>query len=486
MHVNFQCPHCRATLEAEANIMSQDVPCPGCGKTVRTPASGIRPGMMLDDLRIEASLGRGSMGHVYLATQVSLDRRVAVKILSMRGGATPVALAHFQQEVRTLAKLTHPNLVTAFAAGECRGAWYLAMSYVRGETIAARIARQGWLPEQEALIVTLCVARALRYAWDRHAILHRDIKPANVMVDEDGEIRLMDLGLATSLIEQGRETREGSLVGTPHYMSPEQARGAADLDFRTDMYALGATLFHMATGAPPYAGKSVKEIIRKQMEAPVPSLRERNPSLTDATQRLVEWMMAKDPARRPVSWDHLVAEIEGILQHHFPDYEAGRPLPAEQAAEPDPLPEPPRVRRGFVVAMMLTAASAGAWAGWWFWGDSGAAQRREAAAARLSALPETGREFILEKTRPLLNNWGGTGDAAMDALRALESEADRLLREGKREEAASLYRSYSGPRAEETAAARAALADLIDTQPGPPQEQRQEPDGQPLLGAHER
>ncbi|MBT7302672.1 MAG: SUMF1/EgtB/PvdO family nonheme iron enzyme, partial [Victivallales bacterium] len=162
------------------------------------------------------------------------------------------------------------------------------------------------------------VAVALAYAWDEFQLLHRDIKPANIMVDRRQRIFLMDLGLAKSLGEDHGMTLSGAILGTPQYMSPEQAQGQSDLGVASDVYSLGATLYHLATGAPPFAGDSVLKVLHQHVHAPLPAPRERNPDLSEGCARLIERMLAKKPEDRYGDWRALVADLAAVQGHELP------------------------------------------------------------------------------------------------------------------------------------------------------------------------
>ncbi|MBN2449997.1 MAG: SUMF1/EgtB/PvdO family nonheme iron enzyme, partial [Lentisphaeria bacterium] len=198
------------------------------------------------------------------------------------------------------------------------GTYYLAMTFVDGEGLDARLERDGRLPEAEALRIARTVAEALAYAWDEHRLLHRDVKPANIMTDRRGRVLLMDLGLAKDLAEDHGMTLTGQMVGTPLYMSPEQARGLPDPGVQTDMYGLGATLYHLLTGGPPFTGPTAVAILTQHARAPLPPARERNPEISEACAHLLEVMLAKDPAARHPTWQALIADIDRVLAGQAP------------------------------------------------------------------------------------------------------------------------------------------------------------------------
>ncbi|MBM4037356.1 MAG: DUF1080 domain-containing protein [Planctomycetes bacterium] len=259
-----------------------------------------------------ATLGKGGMGVVFKARQVSMDRIVALKVLAPRLAKNAVYVQRFLREARSAAKLNHPNIVQGIDVGEAGGHYYFAMEFVDGTTVKEMIKGQGRLDEKTALSIVGAVARALEHAA-KHGIIHRDIKPDNIMVARDGVVKLADLGIARASEKPDTLTTEGVAVGTPHYMAPEQVRGDAELDSRTDIYALGATLYHMVTGDFPFTGPNASAIMAKHMAEPAPVAKEKHPDVSRATSDLIERMMAKDPADRPQTPTELLQEIKDAL-----------------------------------------------------------------------------------------------------------------------------------------------------------------------------
>jgi formylglycine-generating enzyme required for sulfatase activity len=315
MQFSFHCPSCEGELEVDASLSGVQADCPQCGKLVAVPESRVDTGTTLAGFRLERRLGKGGMGEVFLARQVSVDREVAVKVLPPSFADNEHAVERFLHEGVLAAKLDHHHIVTVHEAGEDSGTYYLAMAYVEGESLDQRLKRDGALPEAEALGMVRDVAGALAYAWDEFQLLHRDIKPANIMLDRRGRVFLMDLGLAKSLGEDHGITLSGTILGTPQYMSPEQAQGISDLGPASDIYSLGATLYHLVTGGAPFTGDSVLEVLNQHIHKPLPPPRERNPNLSAACARLIETMMAKKPEERYGDWRALLADIDRILAH---------------------------------------------------------------------------------------------------------------------------------------------------------------------------
>ncbi len=316
IRITFNCPACDGKIETEASPSAIEFACPHCGSIIMTPAIGFGAGMTLDDFKLIRRIGRGAMGEVYLAKQQSLSRHVAVKIMSPQMTSSPEQVERFRREVQNLARLYHPNIVTAFYAGTHHDIHYLAMTYVDGESVQARIQQWKQLDEEEALSVIDKVGDALRYAWDEFGFVHRDIKPANIMIDGSGEVKLTDLGLSKFVYEESSDTHGHRIFGTPQYMSPEQTRGERDLDFRSDMYSLGITFYHMLAGRPPFDDEDIGRVLDRQQRATPPPIRDFCPHLSAGSEAILQRLLQKNPNDRYDSWDdllHAIAETLAVL-----------------------------------------------------------------------------------------------------------------------------------------------------------------------------
>jgi serine/threonine-protein kinase len=258
-------------------------------------------------------VGRGSMGVVYRARHVSLGKEVALKILPPRLSQDPLFVERFLREARAAARLDHPNIVQALDAGRADGFYYFAMELVSGYSVKEIVEAHGPVEEREALKVAFFVAKALRHAHES-GIIHRDIKPANIMVTSEGRVKLTDLGLARVRDTADCSlTQDGRSVGTPYYMSPEQAVEDRPVDARCDIYALGCTLFYMLTGRPPYDAPAPSGILAKHVSAPIPDARTIVRSISEPAARLVMHMMAKRPEQRPQTSRDVVEVLRAIL-----------------------------------------------------------------------------------------------------------------------------------------------------------------------------
>ncbi len=301
--------------------------------------------------RVERLLGRGGMGEVYLAVQESLGRPVALKVLSAKLAADQDFVLRFQAEARAAAALNHPNVVTVHDVWEEGGRHFLAMEFMDRGNLEARLARGGKLPVKEALEVLSDAAKALVYA-EMRGIVHRDIKPANLMQNSAGATKLADLGLAMHLEAEATESDNKKIFGTPHFISPEQARGEKT-DVRSDMYSLGATLYRLLSGLTPFEGATTRDILRGHfLDQPKP-LGELVPDLPPALVALVERLLRKKPDERYPSAKVLLDEIERLKSATLHGGSGAMTAPTSGG------------RSGMLIAVGAVLAL-GAGAAWWF------------------------------------------------------------------------------------------------------------------------
>jgi serine/threonine-protein kinase len=272
------------------------------------------PLMQLGQFRLHEKIGEGGMGAVYRGIQVSLNRPVAVKLLPESLAKNTAFVERFHREARAAAALNHPNIIQVFDAGEQDGINYFAMELVDGETVAAKVERHGPMPEPEAVAVAMSVAAALHHAWSKAKLIHRDIKPENLIVTNDGMVKVCDLGLAKSAGQDSHLTVSGTMMGTPHFIAPEQARGEPDVDTRADIYSLGATLYFLLTGKPPFQADSSMAVMYKHVNDPLPDPRTLNPNLTEGVVRILKKMTAKEPADRYQDMLELYNDLERDYQ----------------------------------------------------------------------------------------------------------------------------------------------------------------------------
>ncbi len=259
---------------------------------------------------LERELGRGGMGVVYLAREVRLDRPVAVKLLPPAMARDGVLRERFLREARTSAKLSHPNIIPIFAVDEVQEFVFFAMALVEGETLTERVRQRGPLPPSEAARVLREVAWALAYAHSQ-GLVHRDVKPDNIMLETgSGRALVADFGIA-GLVKGAAGLDGGEVIGTPEFMSPEQALGET-VDARSDLYSLGLVSYFALTGKLPYVGASVTEILAKQVTEPPPSLGDSG--VPRKLARAIERCLAKDPADRPQKGEDLAEQLGLALE----------------------------------------------------------------------------------------------------------------------------------------------------------------------------
>ena len=252
---------------------------------------------LADRYRIERELGSGGMATVYLAHDVKHDRKVAVKILKPELGAV-LGAERFLAEIKVTANLQHPNLLPLFDSGATAGLLYYVMPYIEGETLRARLDRETQLPVEDTVRLATLIAGALDYAHAR-GVIHRDLKPENILL-QAGQPIVADFGIALAVAQAGgaRITETGLSLGTPHYMSPEQATGDRVIDARSDQYALGAVAYEMLTGEPPHTGATSQAIIARLMTEKPRSVRATRSSVSAEMEQAIEQALAKSPADR--------------------------------------------------------------------------------------------------------------------------------------------------------------------------------------------
>lgn len=298
-------------------------------------------GKQFGPYQIVERLGEGGMSVVYKAYQPSTDRYVAIKILPPYYAFDPVFAGRFEQEARTLAKLNHAHILPLFDYGKADDYAYIVMPFVETGTLAT-LMKKAPLPLEQIRHIISQVGSALNYAH-ANGLVHRDVKPENVMIDEGGNCRLTDFGVAKIVEAPQRLTRDGTSVGTPAYMSPEQIRGK-EIDGRSDIYSLGVMLYEMVTGRPPFEATTTIEIMIKHMREPLPPPRTIKPDLPEALEQVIIKALAKEPAERYTTAAEMVQALRAAIPETSPSklvptnpfIERGALTPAEPPAKPKP------------------------------------------------------------------------------------------------------------------------------------------------------
>ncbi|MFN0207728.1 MAG: serine/threonine-protein kinase [Planctomycetota bacterium] len=272
---------------------------------------------VLPGLTILEKLGMGAVGTVYLARHEALKRLVAVKVLRHELAGNRLYVERLRREARLSARLDHPNIVKGLDLGEVAGVPFFVMEFVDGKSLKTVLRERGRLEEDEVLEYGLQLSRALDHAY-RSGVVHRDIKPGNLMIARDGTLKLADLGLARRP-DDSSVTRDGVTLGTPHYISPEQAREPSSADVRSDLYSVGATLFHMATGRPAFDGETVSEVLSRVWDVNLtPEIPDEVP-LSRNLELVIRRLLAKDPNVRYQTPDDLMRDLERVRRRERPN-----------------------------------------------------------------------------------------------------------------------------------------------------------------------
>ena len=317
--------------------------------------------LIADRYELKEIVGSGGMSSVYCAFDTLLERHVALKILHEQFGRDEEHVERFRREARAVAQLSHPNIVTVIDRGEEDGRQFIVFELIEGENLKELVTRGGPLPIRRVLELGLEVGRALAFAHAQ-GLVHRDVKPQNVLLNEEGLAKVTDFGIVRSLDAVGGQTETGTVLGTSHYIAPEQARGER-VDAHTDVYSFGVVLYELLAGDVPYPGDSFLTVAMKHVNDPVPNVLETRPDAPLRLASLVERCMAKAPADRPVSMDDVVAELEAV-RHELAGREDGE---ATMIVKPRAAPKRTRARATrkrfpvwpVLLALLLLAAVVG-------------------------------------------------------------------------------------------------------------------------------
>jgi len=296
-----------------------------------------RKSSQLPGYHILGKLGKGAMATVYKARQISLDRVVAVKVLPKKMSDSTEFVDRFYKEGRAAARLSHNNIVQAIDVGSTPdGLHYFAMEYVEGLTLydmmqPPPVGQGRHFTEAEALDICIQMADALAHAH-RRGLIHRDVKPKNILLTPQGVAKLTDLGLARATDDKlAAESEAGKAYGTPYYISPEQIRGDVDIDFRADIYSLGATMYHLVTGKPPFEGETPTAVMHKHLKQPLVPPDHINTHLTSGVGEIIEVAMAKNRDERYTSTEDMLEDLRDVRAGNPPTH-ARRAVDLEQLA----------------------------------------------------------------------------------------------------------------------------------------------------------
>ncbi len=297
------CPRCRGE-RGKTCVCTPSEPLPGDAELIHSLGEALGPQYV-----VVRRLAQGGFSDVFEICDIELDRRLAVKVLRPDVAWTHGMRSRFKQEARAIARLNHQHTVPIHFVGDSEGLVFYVMSFVEGPTLADLLLAQGPLDAPALVPMVLPVLEALEHAH-AHGIIHRDIKPDNVLIEQaTGRPLLLDFGIAKCLDGISTHTQIGFVVGTPLYMSPEQALGRDNVDARADLYAFGAMIFQLLTGAPPFEGKTSQEIVGRHLSEPVPDASARNPRVPEWMVAIIRRCMAKDPADRYASASHVMEAL---------------------------------------------------------------------------------------------------------------------------------------------------------------------------------
>jgi tRNA A-37 threonylcarbamoyl transferase component Bud32 len=299
-------------------------------------------------------IGKGGMSSVFKARDRLLDRTVAIKVLHPHYTEDEEYVERFRREARSVAQVSHPNIVTVIDRGEDDRRQFIVFEYVEGENLKELLQRTGPLPIRDALLLALQMARALSFAHGR-GLVHRDVKPQNVLLNADGQAKMTDFGIAREVDVQG-VTITGTVLGTSEYIAPEQARGQ-QVDQQTDVYSLGVVLYELLTGSVPYEGENFVTVALRHVNEPVPSVLERRPEVPPRLALAVERAMAKSPDDRFSSMDELVGELETCLADLDPISEEATMIARRPVVPAAQRQRPPRPRRRLGILWPIAAVA---------------------------------------------------------------------------------------------------------------------------------
>jgi serine/threonine protein kinase len=298
--VTTTCPKCGNLIDVTGLEAGDGITCPYC-------ANEFPITRQFGNFLLERQIGSGGMGAVYLGRDMTLNRVVAVKVLKPELVADQKFLATFLREAEITASLNHPNIVQVYAFGQHEGVYYMVVEYIQGGSLDDKIAERGQITELEGIEIGIAVARGLECAFQRGGLIHRDIKPGNILFNANNVPKVVDFGL--SLSYETTDHFDGEIWGTPYYVAPEKLEREPET-FKSDLYSLGATLFHAMSGRPPYEGDDPNAVAMMHLSGSVISLKAFVPDISDQTAFAVSKAMSRYPDDRHASYAEFIAQLE--------------------------------------------------------------------------------------------------------------------------------------------------------------------------------
>jgi hypothetical protein len=314
---------------------------PAPGKAPASPAPPSAPRPRFGHFELIRRVGEGAMGALFEAQDTLTGRIAALKLLNKALAVDAEFVERFRREVVVLSSLDHPNIVKFFGSGEIGGQHYLAMEFIEGQSLGQRLGGEERIGQDECLRIVRDVALALSHAHAK-GVVHRDIKPDNILFAKDGTVKVVDFGLAKNRSEKAKLTAIGVSIGTPYYLSPEQAMGEISVDARADLYGLGVTLYHLLTGRVPFDDVSSMQVMMMHVKNAPPDPRGLNPGISRGLSQIILKLMEKDPQNRYATADELVAVLEKQMAYRPPNDD-----------EPALVPSSPAVRRKRLLLSLL-------------------------------------------------------------------------------------------------------------------------------------